>query len=110
MPSEKQLIENLEYANKNLKKQVSDLTAKLNSQPSPSQPNKVTASKEVATSVCQVFESFDEDFYLESNPDLRSTNVNPYEHFIKFGFKEGRAFAPKLNDNLLKVIFSSYND
>lgn len=34
---------------------------------------------------------FSVDFYLSENPDVKATNINPLEHFIKFGYKEGRS-------------------
>ena len=36
------------------------------------------------------FSSFDESLYLELNPDVAIAGVNPIEHFLKFGIKEGR--------------------
>ena len=33
---------------------------------------------------------FDEDYYLEANPDVRKAKVNPWEHFVHFGMNEGR--------------------
>lgn len=33
---------------------------------------------------------FDEKFYLEQYPDVRKTGVAPLNHFIKYGWKEGR--------------------
>ena len=34
--------------------------------------------------------SFSVEKYLELNPDVRLAGVNPYEHYLRFGFKEGR--------------------
>ena len=35
---------------------------------------------------------FDADRYLTLNPDVQSDGVNPYEHFITCGIREGRKF------------------
>ena len=37
---------------------------------------------------------FDEDWYLKTNPDVRSSGIDPHEHYIKFGSKEGRQPVP----------------
>ncbi len=108
--TEKQLIENLEYANQNLKQQVLDLANQLNSKVNRNENKNITVKKDVADSVYQIFASFDKDFYLKKNPDLKKANINPYEHFIKYGFKEGREFAPTLSQDSLQAIFTSYNE
>ncbi|WP_218354453.1 glycosyltransferase [Alteromonas lipotrueiana] len=33
---------------------------------------------------------FDEVWYLERYPDVRESSISPYQHYIKFGKKEGR--------------------
>ena len=33
---------------------------------------------------------FDPDLYLKLNPDVKTANVNPYEHYLKYGIKEKR--------------------
>jgi hypothetical protein len=33
---------------------------------------------------------FDRAFYLAANPDIRETDIDPLEHFIRQGWKEGR--------------------
>ncbi len=33
---------------------------------------------------------FDENYYLKKYPDVRSANINPVQHFIRFGGSEGR--------------------
>lgn len=38
--------------------------------------------------------SFDEEFYLESNPDVAKANVDPLEHYFYTGWREGRAPSP----------------
>jgi len=37
-----------------------------------------------------VEESFDSKYYLDTNPDVKSAGVNPFEHYIYNGWKEGR--------------------
>lgn len=37
-----------------------------------------------------LFSSFDPQRYLECNPDVAAAGFNPYEHYICFGWKEGR--------------------
>lgn len=34
---------------------------------------------------------FDAQYYLENNPDIKAAKVNPYKHFMAFGWKEGRS-------------------
>ncbi len=35
-------------------------------------------------------EAFDEDYYLQKNPDLRTPDINPYTHYINQGWREDR--------------------
>ena len=35
-------------------------------------------------------EFFDADFYLEQNPDIAEDGVNPQQHYVEYGWKEGR--------------------
>ena len=35
---------------------------------------------------------FDENRYLELNPDVQAAGLDPYEHYLEFGIKEGRQF------------------
>lgn len=37
---------------------------------------------------------FDRDWYLLNNPDLRSAQIDPFEHYCKCGMREGRAPNP----------------
>ena len=39
-------------------------------------------------SLLQIY--FDEQFYLESNPDVKETGINPLVHYMNWGWKEGR--------------------
>ncbi|MDQ7733402.1 hypothetical protein QT231_11890 [Halomonas sp. SpR1] len=42
-------------------------------------------------------ELFDADWYLEQYKDVAKANINPAEHFIKFGAIEGRNPSPRFN-------------
>ncbi len=33
---------------------------------------------------------FDRDYYLAANPDVREAGMDPLEHYVKFGWREGR--------------------
>lgn len=35
---------------------------------------------------------FDDAWYLENNPDVKKANVDPFEHYMKYGWKERRRF------------------
>lgn len=35
-------------------------------------------------------EQFEKEFYLENNPDLNNSNMDPFEHYMILGWKEGR--------------------
>lgn len=37
---------------------------------------------------------FNERWYLKNNIDVKNSGMNPYEHYINFGKKEGRKGAP----------------
>jgi len=39
---------------------------------------------------------FCEKYYLEMNPDVKRAGVNPYEHYVKAGIKEGRLGVPPI--------------
>ena len=72
-----------------LKKELSDLKSRVNK-------SRVNNSDRININkvelVEEIFEIFDKDFYLEKNEDIKETDLNPYEHFIRFGYKEGRLF------------------
>jgi len=40
---------------------------------------------------------FDKDFYLNTNPDVRDSGINPIMHYIKFGWKENRDPSPEFS-------------
>lgn len=33
---------------------------------------------------------FDREFYLRTNPDVAAAGVDPYQHFLRYGWREGR--------------------
>ncbi len=37
---------------------------------------------------------FDREFYLLSNPDVRADGIDPLDHYLEFGWKEGRDPSP----------------
>jgi hypothetical protein len=39
-------------------------------------------------------DGFDPKLYLAANPDVLAAGVNPYEHFLKNGYKENRRIKP----------------
>ena len=39
-------------------------------------------------------EFFDSDFYLSSNPDVAGSGSDPLDHYMLYGFREGRVPAP----------------
>ena len=38
--------------------------------------------------------NFDPTLYLKANPDVEAAGINPYEHLIRYGLKEGRRWSP----------------
>lgn len=44
-------------------------------------------------------EYFDADWYLETYPDLKEAGVNPAEHYLKYGAKEGRRPSAEFDGN-----------
>jgi len=40
---------------------------------------------------------FDEEWYLNQNPDVKSANVNPLQHYIFHGYKENRHPSPSFD-------------
>ena len=85
-----------------LKKELSDLKSRVNK-------SRVNNSDRINVNkvelVEEIFEIFDKDFYLEKNEDLKESDLNPYEHFIRFGYKEGRLFFKNISkETEIKVI------
>ncbi len=42
---------------------------------------------------------FDEKWYLDNNPDVKDNKKNAVEHYVKFGWKEGRNPNPNFDGN-----------
>jgi glycosyltransferase involved in cell wall biosynthesis len=38
-----------------------------------------------------IHESFDEEYYLDSNPDIKDAGISAIEHYMNYGWKEGRS-------------------
>ncbi|MEM1724774.1 MAG: glycosyltransferase, partial [Thermoplasmata archaeon] len=53
---------------------------------------------------------FDEDYYLENNPDVKEAGIDPLYHFIVAGWKEGRNPSRKFNTNLYKSVNQDVKD
>ncbi|WP_162541312.1 glycosyltransferase [Aggregatibacter actinomycetemcomitans] len=50
---------------------------------------------------------FNSEYYLNNNQDVREANVDPIQHFLDYGWKEGRNPSPKFD---LNSYLDSYND
>lgn len=37
-----------------------------------------------------IIREFDQDFYLETYPDVKAAGINPVQHYILYGCKENR--------------------
>ncbi len=42
---------------------------------------------------------FDADYYLEHNPDVKESGIDPLKHYMNHGWKEGRNPSAKFNTN-----------
>lgn len=50
---------------------------------------------------------FDEDYYLSQNRDVREAKVDPLEHFVLYGWMEGRNPSPEFS---VSFYLKTYND
>ena len=50
-------------------------------------------------SVRSVLAAFDSGFYLARNADVADSNVDPFEHYLTVGWKEGRDPSPEFSTN-----------
>lgn len=50
---------------------------------------------------------FDEEYYLNENPDVKESGADPIEHYCEFGWKEGRNPSPDFNT---VFYFQEYED
>ena len=48
-------------------------------------------------------ELFNQDLYLELNPDVKKAGEDPKEHFLKFGINEGRPWQKSLKSKELSI-------
>lgn len=55
-----------------------------------SPPGSDGANERVKEEIAALREAFDTEFYLEQNPDLANAGIDPLEHFVVHGWKEGR--------------------
>lgn len=52
--------------------------------------DRVLTDKQIAQEVATIRSAFDSEFYLRQNPDIGEAGVDPVEHFVVSGWKEGR--------------------
>lgn len=52
----------------------------------------VTEAKKVSEAKIkrQIAELFDEEFYLQNNADVAANKIDPLEHYLHYGWREGR--------------------
>jgi glycosyltransferase involved in cell wall biosynthesis len=71
--------------------------------------NREFENKEVTKAIVHTEEplpqtSFDADYYLQNNPDIKSAGVDPYEHYRNSGEKEGRSPNKYFSPNFYKSL------
>ena len=44
-----------------------------------------------------VAEEFDNEYYLNENPDIRNSKIDPISHYLQYGEREGRRPIPDFN-------------
>lgn len=49
-------------------------------------------------------------FYLESNPDIKEAEIEPYQHFLSIGYKEGRSPHPLFMPNWYRETYDIEKD
>ena len=49
--------------------------------------------------VIEASQYFDPEWYLNRNPDVRNAGMNPAEHYLLYGWKEGRCPGPEFDSN-----------
>ena len=54
--------------------------------------------KERDVSAIRSYGIFNDEWYLQQNPDVAQAKINPLRHYVYYGFKEGRNFYPSLKD------------
>lgn len=60
---------------------------------------KLTVGNDINSNKNKVGTYFDKQFYLENNKDVSESDVDPIEHYLNFGWKEGRNPCPWFNVN-----------
>lgn len=53
------------------------------------------ATATLESAVTTALPRFTPDFYLRRNPDVAAAGVDPWRHFLEFGWREGRSPSPK---------------
>lgn len=53
---------------------------------------------------------FDKNWYLKKYPDVARAKMNPAEHYLNFGWKEGRQPSPKFNGISYNNYYSDARD
>ena len=63
---------------------------------------KPTADSLSADEYCLISKSkyFDEKWYLKTYPDVKQSGQNPVEHYVRYGWKEGRNPGADFNTNV----------
>lgn len=46
---------------------------------------------------------FDGEYYLDRNPDVRCAGMPPLEHYLRYGWREGRAPNPRFDDGFYRA-------
>lgn len=59
------------------------------------------------SAISDLFDSFNAEQYLEDNPDVAASGINPFEHFITSGWQEGR-FLPETMQTPVKDVLGQY--
>jgi len=52
----------------------------------------------------QLSHFFDRDFYLLNNPDVAAAGVDPFIHFVLFGFEEHRSPHPLIDSGYIRAV------
>lgn len=65
----------------------------------------VGTSRPFAEFLSNVEKVFDADFYLQSNPDVAASGLDPLLHFMVFGWKERRAASPETGSRVFDPFY-----
>lgn len=60
--------------------------------------------------VIEASQYFDPEWYLNRNPDVRNAGMNPAEHYLLYGWKEGRCPGPEFDSNAYLDIKETLNN